>query len=192
VFRQSGAVAGQVVIIHGAGMLGLTACAMAAAGGAARVIALEPDPRRRELALRFGAGAVLDSRLDAAEIAACVKEASAGRGADLGLEFAGYPESVELGIGLLRVGGRFVMAGATFPSRPVQLSAEQLVRRIIRITGVYNYAPEDLETALAFLAGAVERYPFEALVGARYPLREVNAALAFAETARPPRVALLP
>jgi hypothetical protein len=63
---------------------------------------------------------------------------------------------------------------------------------MIRITGVYNYAPEDLETALAFLAGAAGLYPFKELVGASYPLREVNAAMAFAESARPPRVALIP
>ena len=109
-----------------------------------------------------------------------------------GLEFAGHPESVELGIGLLRTGGRFVMAGSTFPSRPVQLPAEQLVGRMIRIAGVYNYAPEDLETALEFLSGAVERYPFEALVGASYALSEVNDAIAFAETEKPPRVMLVP
>ena len=63
---------------------------------------------------------------------------------------------------------------------------------MIRITGVYNYAPEDLESALAFLASAADLYPFEELVGASYPLREVNAAIAFAERERPPRVALIP
>src|ERR1700735_2901305 len=83
-----------------------------------------------------------------------------------GLEFAGQPESLELGIGLLRAGGRFVAAGATFPSRPAQLSGEELVRRMIHITGVYNYAPEDLESALAFLSSAADLYPFEELVGA--------------------------
>jgi putative phosphonate catabolism associated alcohol dehydrogenase len=192
VFRNAGPVTGEVVVIHGAGMLGLTACATAARGGAARVIVIEPDARRRETALRFGAGVALDSAIDPSEITGRVRELSEGRGADVGLEFAGYPESVELGIGLIRMGGRFVMAGSTFPSRPVQLSAEQLVRRMIRITGVYNYAPEDLETALTFLSSAVDRYPFQELVGASYPLREVNAAVAFAESERPPRVALIP
>ena len=84
------------------------------------------------------------------------------------------------------------MAGATFPSRPVQLSGEQLVRRMIQIVGVYNYSPEDLERALAFLSKAVDRYPFQELVGRSFPLREVNAALQYAEIARPPRVALIP
>jgi putative phosphonate catabolism associated alcohol dehydrogenase len=192
VFRNAGAVEGEVVVIHGAGMLGLTACAMAADAGAAHVIAIEPDPRRRAKALQFGADVALDSVLDTPEILGRVMELSAGRGTDAGLEFAGHPESIELGIAILRMGGRFVMAGATFPSRPVQLPAEQLVRRMIRITGVYNYSPEDLESALAFLAGAVSRYPFEELVGARYPLCEVNAAVAFAESERPPRVAVIP
>jgi alcohol dehydrogenase len=192
VFRNAGALEDEVVVIHGAGMLGLTACAMAASGGARCVIAIEPDPRRRGKALRFGADVALDSALGPAEIAARVKELSDGRGADAGLEFAGYPESVELGVGLLRMGGRFVMAGSTFPSRLAQLDAEQLVRRMIRIAGVYNYSPEDLESALAFLAGAVNRFPFEDLVGASFPLREVNAAIAFAEIRRPPRVALVP
>jgi alcohol dehydrogenase len=181
-----------VVAIHGAGMLGQTACAMAALGGARHVVVIEPDARRRDQALAFGATEALSSALAPEQILARVKEWSAGRGADIGLELAGYAESIELGVSLLRMGGRFVMAGATFPGRPVQLSGEQLVRRMIHIVGVYNYSPEDLETALAFLARAADRYPFEALVGRSFPLSEVNAAIDFAETARPPRVALLP
>jgi putative phosphonate catabolism associated alcohol dehydrogenase len=192
VFRYAGALTDEVVVIHGAGMLGLTACAMAASVGASQVIVLEPDPHRREAALKFGAGVALDSALAPAEILAKIKELSGGRGADAGLEFAGYPESVELGVTLLRMGGRFVMAGATFPGRPSQIAAEQLVRRMIRLQGVYNYSPEDLEAALAFLARVVGRYPFADLVGASFPLHEVNAAIAFAEKERPPRVALIP
>jgi len=192
VFRYAGPVADQVVVVHGAGMLGQTACAMAAAGGAAQVIVVEPDARRRAKALQFGATEALDSNRPEKELLARVKELSAGRGADIGVELAGYPESIELGISLLRMGGRFVMAGATFPSRPVQLLGEQLVRRMIQVAGVYNYAPEDLESALAFLSRAVDKYPFEELVGKRFPLSAVNEAVHYAETERPPRVALIP
>jgi alcohol dehydrogenase len=192
IFRNAGTVKDEVVVIHGAGMLGQTACAMAAELGAARVIVIEPDQRRREQAVRFGAQVAIDSALPLQEILARVRDVSGRRGADVGLELAGYPESIELGIELLRAGGRFLMAGATFPSRPVNLSGEQLVRRWIRIVGVYNYSPEDLESALAFLAETSEKYPFAELVGASYPLREVNAAMAYAENERPPRVALVP
>lgn len=192
VFRNAGPVDDQAVVVHGAGMLGQTACAMAALGGAAQVIVLEPDARRRELALRFGATAAIDSALPKQNILERVKSLSAGRGADIGLELAGYPESIELGIELLRMGGRLVIAGATFPSRPVQLQGELLVRRLIRIAGVYNYSPEDLESALLFLERAVDRYPFRELVTHSFPLNEANAAMHCAETERPPRVMLVP
>jgi alcohol dehydrogenase len=192
VLRNAGPVKDEVVVIHGAGMLGQTACAMAAELGAALVIIIEPDPRRREQSVRFGAQVAIDAALPPQEILARVRDVSASRGADVCLELAGYPESIELGIELLRMGGRLIMAGATFPSRPVRLSGEQLVRRSIRIVGVYNYAPEDLESALAFLAEASERYPFAELIGARYPLSEVNAAMVYAENQRPARVALIP
>jgi alcohol dehydrogenase len=191
VLRHAGLVKGEVVVVHGAGMLGLTACAMANAADAT-VIVIEPNALRRERALHFGASAAIDCALPPSEIAARVKELSGGRGADAGLEFSGAAEAVELGIGLLRTGGRFILAGAVFPGRPVQLSAEQLVRRMIRIAGVHNYSPEDLETALAFLAGAINRYPFGELAGPGYPLCDVNSAIAFAETANLPRVSLIP
>ena len=47
--RNAGDLTGLSVVVFGAGMLGLTACAMAAAGGASRVIAVEPDTARRAL-----------------------------------------------------------------------------------------------------------------------------------------------
>ena len=89
VFRHAELRKDEVVVIHGAGMLGLTACAMAAEAGA-RVIVIEPDAQRRERALRFGAGTAIDSALRPSEIAGALKALrSGGRGADAGLEFAG-------------------------------------------------------------------------------------------------------
>lgn len=191
-FRTAGIVEGQTVVVHGAGMLGLAACAMAASLGAENIVAVEPDPERREIALRFGASVALDSAFSPEEIQTRIKSLTAGRGADAAFELSGHPDSIELGIGLLRPGGRLLLAGATFPARPVRLDAQQLVRRMIQVSGVYNYAPEDLETALRFLAGASNRYPFEKLVAKTFPLAEADAAFAFAERERPLRAALIP
>ncbi len=192
VLRHAGPCEGQTVVVHGAGMLGLTACAMAAFRGARQVIALEPDPGRRESALAFGADAALDAAAPEEENRQCVLDLTDRRGADIGLEFSGYPEAIEQGVRLLREGGRFVMAGATFPSRPVQLHGEQLVRRLLQIIGVYNYQPEDLETALGFLSQSQGRFPFIDLVGKTFSLDEANAAFEYAQTQRPPRVAVIP
>jgi alcohol dehydrogenase len=192
VFRHTGPVAGQTVVIHGAGMLGQTACAMAATDGAKRTIVLEPSAARRATALEFGATDALDSDQPANALRDLVQGLTDGRGADIGIELSGIPAAVELGVDLLRFGGRFVLAGATFPSRPSQLAAEQIVRRMLHIVGVYNYNPEDLETALAFLSRAQGRFPFEQLVRQTFSLGDVNAAFEFAERERPPRVAIVP
>lgn len=192
VIREAGAIAGETVVIHGAGMLGLTACAMAAAAGARHVVAIEPDARRRSMAQRFGASTTLNSALAAVEILQCVKDLSEGRGAGVALELSGDPGAIDLGMSLLRIGGRFVWAGSVFPSRPVSVNAEQVVRRMLRITGVHNYAPEDLERGLNFLSDTAGVYRFDELVSARFPLAEVNEAIAFAERERPLRVALIP
>lgn len=192
VLRHAGSVADQAVVVHGAGMLGQTACAMAAMGGAKRIIVLEPNAQRRATALEFGATNALDNNEPAGMVEKRVRELTDGRGADIALELSGIPDAVELGVDLLRFGGRFVLAGATFPSRPSQLAAEQIVRRMLQIVGVYNYNPEDLEAALAFLSQAQGRFPFERLVQQTFPLSDVNAAFEFAERERPPRVAVTP
>ena len=108
------------------------------------------------------------------------------------LEFSGSPDATEAGWQMLRFGGRMLLAGATFPSRPLAIPAEQIVRRLLRISGVYNYAPGDLATALEFLAACADRFPFESLVGRVFPLSRIQEAIEYAEHARPPRVALRP
>jgi hypothetical protein len=60
------------------------------------------------------------------------------------------------------------------------------------IIGVYNYCPEDLESALHFLSQTSSLYPFECLVGKTFSLAEVNTAFRYAESHRPPRVAIIP
>ncbi len=173
VLRAAGPLDGESVAIFGAGMLGITACAMARDAGAAHVFAIDPDANRLSLAQQFGASRPL-------------------RNATVALEFSGQPEALEQGVDLLAKGGRFILAGATFPARPAQISAERIVRSMLRIEGVYNYQPNDLAAALDFLSRSVGRYPFEQLVPAQFPLSEVNAAIAHAESARPPRVAIVP
>lgn len=192
VVRHAGSLAGANVVVYGAGMLGLSACAMAQQQNAAQVIAIESDPRRAELAKRFGASAVLDGLTGRVDLVRGVKDITGGRGVEFVLELTGIPEAMETGFELLRFGGSFMMAGATFSQRPIAVDAEQLVRRMIRMQGVYNYEPRDLQAALSFLADNVERYPFLELIGRTFPLDQIQDAFDFAETERPPRVAVRP
>jgi alcohol dehydrogenase len=191
VMRHAGPVAGQMVVVLGAGMLGLTACSFAAVAGAEQVIVIEPSEERRQLSLKFAATKSLDSAMPHEQTLAVIRAATGGHGCDVVLDLAGQSDAIERSIDYLDHGGRLVVAGAVFPARPLQVSAEQIVKRLLQIKGVYNYNPEDLETALDFLAAHHERYPFASLVGGRYALDDVNAAFEFAETQRPPRVAII-
>lgn len=93
VFRKAGEVENQTVIVVGAGMLGLTACAMASAANAAQPIAIDINPKRLHCATYFGATVILNGREPADQIRHRVLEVTNGGGADLLLDFSGMPEA---------------------------------------------------------------------------------------------------
>ena len=134
----------------------------------------------------------LDANAPAEQNRDQVLRATNGRGVDVLFEFSGMPEAIESGFPLLRFGGHLILAGSVLPSRPVQLAPESIVRRLIQITGVYNYRPEDLGAALDFLSRNLARFPFQELVGPAFSLDRIQAAMDFAESSRPPRVAIIP
>jgi threonine dehydrogenase-like Zn-dependent dehydrogenase len=79
-----------------------------------------------------------------------------------------------------------------FPAGPIELDPQQLVRRLLTLRGVHNYAPEDLVAGLEFLASQRQSYDFAGLVEARFPLEEADQAFGFAIARRPVRVAVRP
>ncbi len=190
--RYAGDVTEETVLVQGAGMLGITACALANVSNASTIIVIDPDPVRRSLARQFGATVVLDPAAGADDISEQVRELTHGRGVDAAFEFSGAPESVELGLPLLRNGGRYVLAGAVFPSRSLSLNAETVVRRLIRIQGLHNYTAPDLAGALVFLARHGSSYKFEKLVSSGFPLSRTTEAFRYAGEEHPLRVAVMP
>ncbi|MCE7482559.1 alcohol dehydrogenase catalytic domain-containing protein [Microbacterium profundi] len=165
---------GMRVLVYGAGLVGLSAAAIAADDGA-DVTIVDPSPSRRAFAERFGAA----SAVKATEPADIVIEASGHAVADA--------------IAAADVGGAVVLVGSVFPADPVPLEAENLVRRLLTVTGVHNYTGAELASAVGFLAGRGRAYPFADVVGAVHQLDDVDAALAAAAAPGAPlRVALNP
>jgi putative phosphonate catabolism associated alcohol dehydrogenase len=191
-FRLGGGCADETVLVQGAGMLGLTACAMARSDGAREVIVCDVDEDRLQLASQFGATRCVRIGEDGKEVAAAVEEATSGRGVDLAIELSGAPSAVEAGLELLRIGGRYVLVGSVFPQRAVSIAAESVVRRLLTIRGLHNYTPADLDRAIAFLSANHERFPFRGLVSDTFPLVEAQRAFTHAIAARVLRVAVCP
>lgn len=165
---------GKRVLVYGAGLVGLSAVAIAADEGA-EVIVVDPSESRRAFAERFGGTA----------------RAKATEPADIVIEASGH--AVADAIAAADVGGTIVLVGSVFPAEPVPLDAESVVRRLLAVTGVHNYTGAELAAAVGFLAGRGRAYPFAEVVGAVYQLDEVDAALAAAAAPGAPlRVALNP
>ncbi|MFF1632731.1 alcohol dehydrogenase catalytic domain-containing protein [Leifsonia sp. NPDC058248] len=186
---------GALVVVAGLGMRGLTAIAMATEAGA-RVVASDPDPARRDAALTFGAAAVSDPRVapDSGLGLAAALGRAGGRGAapTIALELSGAAEAARSLLAAIDVGGALVLVGSMSPGPELVVDPEQLVRRLLTVRGVQDYAPRHLEGAVRFLADAWTLYPFAEQVGQTFALADADAALAAAATGAFARVAVKP
>ncbi len=182
----------EIVLIQGAGMLGLTACAVARSKGASQIIVSDLDESRLTRAKRFGASRCVLVREGSRNLAQSVQELSQGRGVDLALELSGSHSAMKSAIPLLRTGGRYVLVGAVFPTQPLSLQPERVVRGWLQIRGVHNYAPEDLSEAVSFLAQHHTSYPFAELLTEMFPLTQVEQAFQHAVDSRALRVGVRP
>ena len=175
--RIAAGCAGKSVLIHGAGMLGLTTAAMAATQGATTITVTDLSEPRLARARDFGATDTVHIGEDPAVLPGAIRQLTGGRGVDLAFEMSGSPTAIEQSIDLLRVGGQLVLVGSVLPTRAARLFPEQIVRKVLRIDGVHNYTPDDLVAAVEFLTTASTRYPFESLVEAKFGLHELSAAI---------------
>ena len=171
----------------GSGMLGVTAVAWARSAGAAAVIACDTNPTRLDLARIFGA----THGVAPGDLAGVVEDETLGHGVDVAIELSGASEAVETLLPLVRLGGVIVLVGSVFPTRPVSIVPEQVVRRSLTIRGVHNYAPRHLDAALDFLA--IQRHDrFSGVVAPWRPLSAVNEILAVALTTEMLRIGIRP
>ncbi len=177
--RLARVAAGEAVLIHGAGMVGVCAAALCSALGARAVAVTDVDHARLERARAFGATHVVNpATTDAGGPSEALRDAAGERGFDVAIEVCGQPNVIPPTIDMLRIGGRFVIAGCVFPNATVELDMYPVITRLVSLIGLHNYAPEDLGAALRFLAAPGRRFPFDRVVARRYPLAEFDRALA--------------
>ena len=187
-FRLAGPVEGATVAILGCGVLGLTATAMARHLGAAEVITCDLDPVRADVAQRFGS----QKFCEPADLLSDLRDLTNGRGADVSMEFSGSSAAVTGAIAATRTGGVSIIAGTTTPGGKVELDPNDLVRRMLTIRGLHNYAPGDLVAAIDFLEETSGTVPFESLQGESFPLVEIEAAFTSSGSRAGLRTAVIP
>lgn len=99
---------GETVAVFGTGGLGVSALQLARVLGAGRVLAVDIQKRKLELARSLGATPIDAGAVDPV---AAIKDLTDGKGADVALELVGLPDTTKQAIQSLAVMGRAVMAG---------------------------------------------------------------------------------
>lgn len=174
----------RTVLVLGLGPTGLGAVGTAHAAGAAKVVGLDPVPERRAMALRFGAGAVIDPGAgDPGEELARLKGAD---GFDVVLEMSGSPQALSLGLSAIRHGGEMALLG--LPSGPVTLDlAEDVIMRGLTVRGITGRRLwETWYAASRLVAGG--HVDLGRMVTHRFPLERMDEAFVTASSGRSGKV----
>jgi L-iditol 2-dehydrogenase len=162
--------ASDAVAIMGGGPIGLLTV-IAAVANNARVVLVEPQAHRRELASRLGAQAVLDPT--AGDFAEAVEDITRGRGFDVVIEAAGAPPAMAGALEIAGHGARLVYVGIDVGSRasaPLGL----IQSRALQIRGIIG-SPGIWPKTIRFLAsGIVDPTP---IVTSTFPLADALDAL---------------
>jgi alcohol dehydrogenase len=172
--------AGDEVVVHGAGGVGLAAVMIARALGA-RVVAIDPSPAARETALELGAAAALAPSRDLVE---SVRDATGG-GPHLSIEAIGDATACRTSIESLRPRGRHVQVGLLPPgtaSDPVPM--HRVISRELEVLGSHGLAAHDYPELLALVTTG--RLRPDLLVSRTIALHEVPEALAMIGTPAQP------
>jgi NADPH2:quinone reductase len=169
---------GESVVVGGAaGGTGSLAVQLAKRLGAGRVIALASSDRKRELALRLGADAAVDSR--AADLNAEILDANGGEQVDVVLEMSGG-EVFDACLAALAPFGRLVTFGIASRQQNTVRSGD-LMRTSRAVVGFWLVhlfrRPNELRAGIAELLGAVAAGELEVVIGGTYPLSDARRAL---------------
>jgi S-(hydroxymethyl)mycothiol dehydrogenase len=160
------------VVVIGLGGVGLAAVAGARHAHASRIIAVDTNPAKLPVAVRFGATHTIDASTE--DVADSVRAVTGGSGADVVIDAVGGPRTFALGLGMRAPGGRLIVVGAPKTSDTAELPMRDFFLRGGRLeVSIWGdcVASRDLPMLAArYLDGSL---PLDEYVDETYPL---NAA----------------
>jgi len=180
---------GEIVLVVGAGPIGLMHMLLAQMQGAARVIVSEISPERLAQAVELGADRAVNPAEE--DLAAVIDQESRGEGADVILIAAPAHKAQEEALKLAAIGGRINLFGGLPKDRPTINFDSNLVHyKELIVTGTTACSTNDCWRAAAIASSG--RIDLSKLVSARFPLREVNQAFTAAGDGSAIKVVLEP
>jgi threonine dehydrogenase-like Zn-dependent dehydrogenase len=171
---------GALVLITGAGPMGLILLQLVRRSGAARVIVSEPSEARRTLALQLGADAAVDPTRET--LADAVAAFTRGSGVSAAFETAGHPTPLSDCVSAVAVGGTVVIVGVSPASARLELPVYQFHRRNLTLRGSYgsHIGPTGFKQAANWL-GQLDLQP---IISHRFDLADTAEAFDVARSGR--------
>jgi S-(hydroxymethyl)glutathione dehydrogenase/alcohol dehydrogenase len=177
VFNAAQVTPGSSVLVFGCGGIGLSIIQGARIAGAAKIIAVDNNPGKLDLASNFGASHCILSPADSAELIAETKKI-VPRGVNFAFDAVGTKSERLLDLmALTDLGGLTVAVGLLPWTEKVPVLASDLLFGARRLTGVRggNGAP-GLDIPRILNLYQTKRLKLDELVGASYELDDIGAA----------------
>jgi S-(hydroxymethyl)glutathione dehydrogenase/alcohol dehydrogenase len=174
VFNDSRVRPGESVAVIGAGGIGLAAINAAKIAGAGTILAIDPMPEKRELAMKLGATHAIDA--GAQTLVKDVLKLTGG-GVNYAIEAVGRSNTAELAWNILRRGGTATILGMIAPGNSVSLPGPTfLTGKKIQgsLLGSTRFPIDMPRLVQMYLDGLLD---LDSMVAERIGLGEVNEAL---------------
>lgn len=180
---------GDIVVVMGAGPIGILHMMLAKVRGASRIIVSEPIENRRDQALRLGADRVVDPINE--DLDDIVNQVSEERGADVIIVAAPSKPAQESALKIAAVGGRINLFGGLPKDDPIIRFDSNVVHyKELIVTGTTACSTRDcLQAAELVNSGTLDLTP---LITSRFPLSEAEQAFNAAGDGTNLRVSLIP
>lgn len=161
---------GDNVAVFGCGGVGLGAIAGAAFRGA-RVIGVDVDEAKLEIARKAGAACTVNSKTQ--DLHEQLVELTGGRGPDVVIEAIGLPATYRAAVEEVAYAGRVVYIG--WAKEQVQYETRPFVHKELDILGSRNAMPDDFGEVIRMLES--KRFPVDAAVTHEVPFEQTPAIL---------------
>ena len=180
---------GEVVLIMGAGPIGVMHIKLAKARGAGRIIVSEPIADRAIQAKKMGADRVVDPTSQ--DLKSVLLEESQGRGADAIIVAAPVHAAQESTLDLAAIGGRINFFGGLPKDRPtININSNLVHYKELVITGTTACSTADCWQAIQIVNSGV--IDLSDVVSQRFPLKDAVIAFAAAEDRKSLNIVLEP
>jgi len=169
-------VKGEHVLVVGAGPIGLMATAVVRHAGARYVVVSEPNPFRRELAMKMGATLVVDPRERSLQEAQA--ELGMVEGFDVVLEMSGNAAAMRDAMANMAHGAGMAILG--IPTADVQIDFNHVIFKMLTLRGIYGR--EMFETWYKMSVMLQSGLDIRPAITHRFSFREHEAAFAAARS----------